>query len=64
MAAAAVRDAETENVETPAAADIPVADFDRIMAVNVRGVFLGMRHQVPAMIARGAGAAPDLQHQG
>ena len=31
------------------AADIPVEEFDRIMAVNLRGVFLGMRAQIPAM---------------
>lgn len=33
-----------------------VAEFDRIMAVNARGVFLGMKHQVPAMRAAGGGA--------
>ena len=35
--------------------DIPVAEFDRIMAVNARGVFLGMQHQLPGMIARQSG---------
>ncbi|MGI9520475.1 MAG: SDR family NAD(P)-dependent oxidoreductase [Hyphomicrobiaceae bacterium] len=30
--------------------------FDDVMRVNVRGVFLGMKHVLPAMIARGAGA--------
>ncbi len=30
-------------------------DFDRIMAVNARGVFLGMKHQVPPMQAAGHG---------
>ena len=30
-------------------------DFDRIMAVNARGVFLGMKHQVPPMQAAGSG---------
>ncbi|MBV0911710.1 SDR family NAD(P)-dependent oxidoreductase [Anianabacter salinae] len=28
-------------------------DFDRIMAVNARGTFLGLRHQIPAMADRG-----------
>lgn len=30
--------------------------FDRVMAVNVRGVFLGLRHVLPVMIAQGRGA--------
>lgn len=42
------------------AADIPVEEFDRIMAVNVRGVFLGMKHQVPAMLASGGGAIVNV----
>lgn len=41
-------------------ADIPVEDFDRIVAVNLRGVFLGMKHQVPAMLARGGGAIVNV----
>jgi NAD(P)-dependent dehydrogenase (short-subunit alcohol dehydrogenase family) len=31
-------------------------EFDRIIAVNLRGVFLGLRYVLPAMIERGAGA--------
>jgi NAD(P)-dependent dehydrogenase (short-subunit alcohol dehydrogenase family) len=30
--------------------------FDRVMAVNVRGVFLGLRYVLPAMIKQGSGA--------
>jgi NAD(P)-dependent dehydrogenase (short-subunit alcohol dehydrogenase family) len=32
------------------------AEFDRVMQVNVKGVFLGMRHALPLMIAQGGGA--------
>jgi len=35
--------------------ETPLEDFDRIMAVNARGVFLGMKHQLPGMIARRQG---------
>jgi NAD(P)-dependent dehydrogenase (short-subunit alcohol dehydrogenase family) len=34
----------------------PEAEFDRVMAVNVRGVFLGIQHAGLAMKARGKGA--------
>jgi len=30
--------------------------FDRVLAVNVRGVFLGMKHVIPALRRRGGGA--------
>lgn len=33
-----------------------VDDFDRVLAVNVRGVWLGMKHAAPAIAARGGGA--------
>jgi NAD(P)-dependent dehydrogenase (short-subunit alcohol dehydrogenase family) len=33
-----------------------VAAFDEVMAVNVRGVFLGLRGILPVMIAQGSGA--------
>jgi NAD(P)-dependent dehydrogenase (short-subunit alcohol dehydrogenase family) len=32
------------------------AMFDSVMAVNVKGVFLGLRHVLPVMIAQGVGA--------
>jgi NAD(P)-dependent dehydrogenase (short-subunit alcohol dehydrogenase family) len=32
------------------------ADFDAVMAVNVKGVFLGLKHVLPVMIRQGAGA--------
>jgi NAD(P)-dependent dehydrogenase (short-subunit alcohol dehydrogenase family) len=30
--------------------------FDRVIAVNLKGVFLGLRHVLPVMIAQGSGA--------
>ena len=37
-------------------ADTDAALYDRVMAVNARGVFLAMKHQIPAMRAAGGGA--------
>lgn len=36
--------------------DTPVAEFDRMMAINARGVFLGMKFQLPVMAEGGGGA--------
>lgn len=36
--------------------DMDEAVFDQVMAVNVRGVFLGLRHVLPAMLAQKSGA--------
>lgn len=33
-----------------------VAEFDRLIAVNLRSIFLGMRHVIPVMLEQGAGA--------
>ena len=33
-----------------------VAEFDHVLHVNLRGMFLGLRHVLPAMVARGQGA--------
>src|SRR5271154_3529589 len=32
------------------------AEFDRLIAVNLRSIFLGMRHVIPVMLAHGGGA--------
>lgn len=36
--------------------EYPDEIFDKVMSVNVKGVFLGMKHVVPALRARGGGA--------
>jgi NAD(P)-dependent dehydrogenase (short-subunit alcohol dehydrogenase family) len=37
-------------------AEMDEAAFDHVLAVNVRGVFLGMRHALPVMTAQGSGS--------
>lgn len=37
-------------------ADYPQAEWDRAIGVMLTGVFLGMKYEIPAMLARGAGA--------
>ena len=32
------------------------AEFDRLMAVNLRSIFLGLRHVIPVMLGQGGGA--------
>jgi NAD(P)-dependent dehydrogenase (short-subunit alcohol dehydrogenase family) len=41
-------------------ADIEVAEFDRTIAVNLRGVWLCMRHELRHMVERGAGAIVNM----
>ncbi len=40
--------------------DVSEADFDRVMAVNAKSVYLTARHVVPHMKARGAGAILNI----
>lgn len=40
--------------------EYPLDVFDRVLAVNVRGVFLCMRHAAPALRRRGGGAIVNL----
>lgn len=37
------------------AGEIDVADWDRVIGINLNGVLYGMRFQIPAMLAAGAG---------
>ena len=40
--------------------DTDVATWDRVMAVNVRGVFLGCKYAIPALIAAGGGSIINI----
>jgi NAD(P)-dependent dehydrogenase (short-subunit alcohol dehydrogenase family) len=42
--------------ETKAVAEISEEEWDRIVAVNLRGVFLCMKHEIPLMLEQGGGA--------
>jgi NAD(P)-dependent dehydrogenase (short-subunit alcohol dehydrogenase family) len=35
---------------------VPEEDWDRVIAINLKGVFLGMKYQIPAMLRAGAGS--------
>jgi NAD(P)-dependent dehydrogenase (short-subunit alcohol dehydrogenase family) len=42
--------------QTKPAADLSEQEWDRILAINVRGVFLCMKYQIPLMLRHGGGA--------
>jgi NAD(P)-dependent dehydrogenase (short-subunit alcohol dehydrogenase family) len=44
------------DIEQGRLADGTEAEFDAIMGVNVKGVWLCMKHQIPVMLAQGGGA--------
>jgi NAD(P)-dependent dehydrogenase (short-subunit alcohol dehydrogenase family) len=41
-------------------ADIDPADFDRGIRTNIRGTFLGMKYEIPAMLRSGGGAIVNM----
>jgi NAD(P)-dependent dehydrogenase (short-subunit alcohol dehydrogenase family) len=41
-------------------ADTPTEEFDRLIAVNLRGVFVGMKHQIRQMLANGGGSIVNM----
>jgi len=44
--------------------DYPVEMFDKVMAINVRGVFLGLKYVLPTMISQGRGAVVNTASLG
>lgn len=43
--------------------DYPLADFERVFAINVTGVFLGLKHVIPALQRRGGGSVVNTASQ-
>jgi len=41
-------------------ADVDISQFDQLMAVNVRGVMLGMKHVAPVMLSQGSGSVVNI----
>jgi len=41
-------------------ADCPEENFDRVIAVNLKGVFLGMKHAIPLLVAGGGGSVINI----
>ena len=41
-------------------ADYPIEEWDRVMGVNLRGVFLCMKYEIPQMLAAGGGAIVNV----
>jgi NAD(P)-dependent dehydrogenase (short-subunit alcohol dehydrogenase family) len=44
----------------PGIDDFDEALYDRVMAINAKGVLLGMKYEIPAMLARGGGAIVNM----
>ena len=41
-------------------ADVTEAEWDKVMGVNLRGAWLCMKHEIPAMLAKGGGAIVNV----
>jgi NAD(P)-dependent dehydrogenase (short-subunit alcohol dehydrogenase family) len=40
--------------------EYPIESWDKVISVNLSGVFYGMRYQIPAMLARGGGSIINI----
>ena len=52
----AYNNAGIDQAERLTVAEIDESYWDKIIAINLKGVFLGMKHQIPAMLCNGGGA--------
>jgi NAD(P)-dependent dehydrogenase (short-subunit alcohol dehydrogenase family) len=57
---AAFNNAAGGNFPPAPLADLPVEAFDQSIQVNLRGVFLAMKYEIPAMLAHGGGAIVNM----
>ncbi|MGY4099393.1 glucose 1-dehydrogenase [Nocardia sp. R16R-3T] len=57
---AAVNSAGIVDPEPAPMAESIVAGFDRVIAINLRGVYLSLRYQLAAMVAQGGGAIVNI----
>jgi NAD(P)-dependent dehydrogenase (short-subunit alcohol dehydrogenase family) len=55
----AVNNAGIEGMLLPTA-DYPEDEFDKVIAINMKGVWLGMKYQIPKMIGTGGGAIVNM----
>ena len=51
----AINNAGTTGPSNPTA-DYSVEDWNRVLALNLTGVFLGLKHEIPPMVAQGGGS--------
>ena len=42
------------------AGDYPIADWDKVIGINLSGVFYGMHYQIPAMLSSGGGSIVNM----
>ena len=54
-----VNNAGVEGKQAPTA-DYAEDEFDRVIAINLRGVFLGMKYGIPALLANGGGSIINM----
>lgn len=60
---AAYNNAGLQTPQIPAA-EMSYEDYDKTMAINLRGIFSCMKHQIPAMLKNGGGAIVNCSSQG
>lgn len=46
--------------DTATLADYSVETFDKLISINLRGVFLGMKYQIPKMVEQGGGVILNM----
>src|SRR6185436_12201204 len=59
VAQALTRFGRIDGLVTPIA-DYPLEVFDRVLAINARGVFLGLKHVLPPMVAQRSGSIVNV----